>query len=275
SPGGPVVNDRGELVGVLSEKESAQVVGYAVAADEVAAFLDAVRPDRPARTLAGLVARVEALPAAFAAAAAAGLGRRAEQLFRDGRGELAAADIRAALRLDPRCVPALRAGAMLHLAGGRLGAGRADLDAAAAAGPFDRLVLSVRADLAADAKDWRAARGDLERLLGVDPTNQHARRRLVPVLLELGEDAKAAAAVADVLRVDPKLLMAVAADLLAQAEVLAKKFPDAPSVPAGWLVRAMTAAKRDEFAAALKRAAAATDDAARLAALRDGLRKLR
>jgi S1-C subfamily serine protease len=230
SPGGPVVNDRGELVGVLSEKESAQMVGYAVAADEVAALLDAARPDRPARTLPGLLARLKALPGAFAAAVAR-------------------------VRLTT-----LRADATL-----------ADLDAAVENGPFERRVLLLRSERASAARDWRKARGDLERVLGVDPADADTRRRLVPVLLELGEDAKAAAAVADVLRADPKQLPAVAADLLTQADGLARKFPDAPSVPAGWLVRATTAARRDEFAAALKWAAATKDDAERLAVLRAGL----
>src|SRR5262249_35166233 len=101
-----------------------------------------------------------------------------------------------------------------------------------------------------------------------------ARQRLVGVLLELGEDAKAAAAVGDALRADPKRLTAVAADLIAQADALAKKFPDAPSVPAGWLLQAMTAAKRAEFANVLKQANAATDDAERLALLRTGLKTI-
>ena len=96
----------------------------------------------------------------------------------------------------------------------------------------------------------------------------------MPVLLELGKDAEAASAVRDTLRADPKRLAAVAADLLSQAEGLAKKYPDAPSVPAGWLLKAITAAKRDEFAGVLKQAAAAKDDAERLAVLRVGMAKL-
>jgi hypothetical protein len=50
--------------------------------------------------------------------------------------------------------------------------------------------------------------------------------------------------------------------------------PAAPSVPAGWLTKAMTAARLEEFAAVLKRAAAAKDDAERLAILREGLARL-
>ena len=94
------------------------------------------------------------------------------------------------------------------------------------------------------AKDWRKARGDLERVLDVNPADADARQRLVGVLLGLGDDAKAAAAVADTLRADPKRLPAVAADLLAQADALAKKYPDAPSIPAGWLTKALTATEK-------------------------------
>ena len=53
---------------------------------------------------------------------------------------------------------------------------------------------------------------------------------------------------------------------------MARKYPDAPSVPASWLFKAMTAAKREEFAGALKRAAGTKDDAEKLAILREGLR---
>jgi hypothetical protein len=92
--------------------------------------------------------------------------------------------------------------------------------------------------------------------------------------LGLGEDAKAATAVADTLRADPKRLPAVAADLLAQADAMAKKYPDAPSIPAGWLTKALTAAQRAEFADILKRAAGVKDDAERLSILREGLKKV-
>ena len=95
-----------------------------------------------------------------------------------------------------------------------------------------------------------------------------------PVLLELGKDTEAASAVRDTLRADPLRLAEVATDLLSQADTLAKKYPDAPSVPTGWLLKALTTAKRDEFAAVLKQAATAKDDAGKLAALRAGLARI-
>jgi S1-C subfamily serine protease len=275
SPGGPMLNDKGELVGIVAAKESAQMVGYAVAVGEIANFLDVALTDRAARTLSGLFARVEALPVLFAAAAARGCAMRAEDSFRAGRLEDAFQDTRAAIALDPSCVLARVCRAKLSLANERPDVALAELDAAVEKGPFDRGVLVFRTELASAAKDWRKARGDLERLLDVDPADADARQRLVGVLLGLGEDAKAAAAVADTLRADPKRLPSVVADLLAQADAMAKKYPDAPSIPAGWLTKALTAAKRDEFAEVLKRAGGVRDDAERLAILRDGLKKVR
>jgi tetratricopeptide (TPR) repeat protein len=269
SPGGPVVNDRGELVGVLCAKESAQLVGYAVTAEEIAEFLDVSLHDRPARSLAGLLARIDDTPRRLATTAALAFARKAESLRGAGKTADAVRECRAAVALDPGCVPA-----RLCLARSLEGADAlAELDAAVERGPFDRTVLLLRAELAAGAKDWRKARGDLERILDAHPADADARQRLVGALLELNKDAEAAAAVRDTLRADPKRLTAVAADLLAQADAMAQKYPDAPSVPANWLLRAMTAAKRDEFADALKRAAAAKDDAERLAILRAGLKK--
>jgi S1-C subfamily serine protease len=275
SPGGALLNDRGELVGVLSARESAQLVGYAVAAEEVASFLDAALADRRPKTLAGLVARIEELPSRFARSAALGLAAQAEALRQKGAADAAARDSDTAVSLDPGCVPARVCRARLRDAAGKPAEALADLDAAAERGPFIRGALVLRAEWSAKAKDWRKARGSLERVLDADPADADARQRLIGVLLELGEDARAAAAVGDTLRADPKRLAGVAADLLAQADAMAAKYPDVPSIPAGWLMKATNAANRPEFADVLKRAAVSKDDAERLAVLRAGLTKLK
>lgn len=274
SPGGPVLDDRGELVGIVAAKESAQMVGYAVTADEIAAFFDVALLDRPARTLAGWRARLDAIPTRFATAAALGLAKRAEDRRTAGMLQAADEDARAAMTLNPRCVPARLVRVRLLLANDRADVALQELDAAVERGPFDRAVLLWRAELATGAKDWRKARGDLERILDVNPSDADARQRLVGVLLELGEDAKAAAAVRDTLRADPKRLPSLAADLLAQAERLAIKFPEAPAIPAGWLLQAMGATNREEFAAVQIAAREAKDAAERLAVLRAGLKKV-
>ncbi len=129
-------------------------------------------------------------------------------------------------------------------------------------------------------KDWRAARGDLERLLEADPADVASRRRLARVLLELGKDDEAAAAVRDAVRADAGQVGAVLTDLHEQADALEKKYPGAPGVPAGWLTRALTAARdalpegerRRALVAVLARAAAAPTDADRLTLLKGFVR---
>jgi hypothetical protein len=159
----------------------------------------------------------------------------------------------------------------------------AELDAAVEKGPFHRDALVFRADLAARAKDGRKARGDLERVLDVFPADAEARQHLVGVLLGLGEDAKAAAAVGDTVRADPKRLAAVAADLLAQADAIERKFPDSPNLAADWLTNAVTAAfrgtpdakSRAAIADVLTAVREAKTDADRLRALRAGVAGLK
>lgn len=271
SPGGAVVNEAGELVGIVAAKESAQMVGYAIAANEIAAFLDVALVDRPARTWPGLIARLETYPGDFSRGLASGLARRAWEHCAQRRIEDAERDARAAVPLDDGCSLARRCLAVLFLKNGMTDAAMAELDAAIEKGSFDRDGFLERADLANSIKDWRKARGDLERILDVNPADAEARQRLANVLLELGEDDKAATAITDTLRADAKRLKPLITDLLAQADRLAKKYPDAPSIPAGWLMKALAALKRPEFANALKRAREAQTDADRLTILRLGI----
>lgn len=270
SPGGPITNAKGELIGVLSAREGAQMVGYCASIEETLAFLDVARNDRPAKTLAGLVARVEALPERLGAALASGLAQRAEAHRAAGRLADAKRDADSALSLDSTCAAARVCRARM-LEGE---AARAELDAPAA---FDRTHLLLRAQLALEAKDARRARGNAERVLSVFPADADARHLLAGALLALGDDAKAATALADVLRADPKRLAAVARELLSQADALAQKYPDSPGVPADWLTKALTACAKHEprAADALKAAAGAKTDKDRLAALRAAVEKLR
>lgn len=279
SPGGPVLNAKGELVGVLSAREGAQSVGFAATTDEIRAFLDVILRDRPARTLAGLLARGEALPAVYASGLARGLATRAESRRLAGRLADARRDCDSAVSLDTGCAAArlCRARMMEH------DSALAELDTAIEKGRFHRDALVLRAELAARAKDWRKARGDLERVLDVTPADADARQRLAGVFLGLGDDAKAATAVGDTLRTEPKRLAAVAGDLLSQADSLKQKFPDQPGIAADWLTKALTAAEKGTsdakgkaaIAAVLKAAREAKDDSERLRVLRAGVKGLR
>jgi S1-C subfamily serine protease len=278
SHGGPVLNANGELVGVLAAREGAQMVGYAADPDEVRAFLEKAIPARAAKTLAGLLARAEELPTRWASSLARGLADRAEVHRAAGRSAEANRDCDWALVLDSTCTIArlIRARMLPDEEA------RAELDTAIEKGPFHRSALLLRAELAVRSKDCRTARGDLERILAVFPADADVRLRLAGAYLGLGDDAKAALAVRDTLRADPKRLPAVAVELLAQAEALEQKFPDAPHIPADWLARALAAAEKGAaepdaaaIARVLKSAAAAKGDLERLRVLRTALKTLR
>jgi hypothetical protein len=278
SPGGPLLNDQGELVGLLASRESAQLVGYSVSTDEIARFLDVARTDQLPRSWVGIEARFDWIQRRLAQAIAQGLVREAEQARVAGNLSQARQESDKALSLDSAC-------GLARLCRSKLLTGEAalaELDRAIETGPFLRAVLRERAELAIRSRAWRKARGDLERLVEVDPLDAEARLRLVGVLLELNEDATAAQAVADTLRADPKLLRALAAELLAQTDALAKKFPNAPGVPAKWLLQASLAAERGtsdfriktQLIDLRKQTRAAKDDAEKLDILLRSWRKL-
>jgi S1-C subfamily serine protease len=279
SPGGPVLNAKGELVGVLAARESAQMVAYAATTEEIRNFLDVALRDRPAKTLTGLTSRIEELPQVFLSAVARALAERADSNRNAGRLAEAKRDSDNALSLDSTCVQARLCRARMFPPDAAI----TELDAAIEKGSFHRDALVLRAELSAHAKDWRKARGDLERVLDVFPADADARQRLAGVLLGLGEDTKAANAIGDTLRTDPKRLAAVAVDLLAQADTLEQKFPDSLSVAADWLTKALTAAEKSTsdakakaaIAGVLKAASIAKTDADRLRVVRAGVKGLK
>ncbi len=275
SPGGPILNAKGELVGVLSAREGAQLVGYAATTDEIRTFLDVARRDRPATTFAGLIARAEDVPAAFARRTANALAAHADRLRIGNKNDEAKRLCAAALELDPPCLAARRCRTLL-LPWEQV---PAELDAILDHHPHDRNALVSRAEFAGKAKDWRLARGYLERVLAVAPEDVAVHQQLAGVLLALGEDAKAAVAIGDVFRVTGARIDSVSRDLLAQADMLEQKFPDSPGIAADWLTKALTAAEKgtsdakqkSALAAVLKGAAGAKSDADRLRALREGV----
>lgn len=278
SPGGPILNSQGELVGILAPREGPQMVAYCATTEEIRDFLDAVWLHQPPRTLAGLQARVTALPARCQSLLAQAVALRAEEHHRAGRLAEAKRDCAAALALDPGCLRARLCRVKLLPPDDVL----SELDTAIEQGPFDRNLLLRRAYAAMTVNDTRKARSDLERILDVYPADAEARQQLVGVLLRLGEDTKAAAAVRDTLRADAQRLAAVAADLVKQSEALQKRFPDSATIAADWLRQALEAAHqgtseppaRRQIAAILHAAAHAKTPADRLQILREGVQKL-
>jgi Trypsin-like peptidase domain len=237
SPGGPIVNGSGELVGVLSAKDAPALVGYAVRVDEVRAFLGEAELVAFGRRAVSLWAEVDSF-SKFAA-----------------WHRLAQGDADTAVSLHPACVPAL------------LKAGRYDrvleLD------PQHREALARRAEGWLTKAEPKKAAADLQRVLDVNPADADARRRFAFATATAGDEAKAAAEFAGVLRLDAKQLPTVLMDVFAHADALERK---ADSRAADWLELALTSvngvAKDDAISAALRRAAAATGPKAKLLELR-------
>jgi tetratricopeptide (TPR) repeat protein len=115
----------------------------------------------------------------------------------------------------------------------------AEWNAAIEHGPFDSDLLLQRSLRAIERRDWRLARGDLQRLLAIRPEIADAYRLLIHVLLELGEREQAANAVRDTLRANPRQLPAVALILRQQTQELLRKYPLQPQVARDWLHLAM------------------------------------
>ena len=153
SPGGPVVNARGELVGVLSAREGAQLVGYAASPAEVTAFL------RRTTTV--------------------GLSAGFDEVVRSAARTLSArGDHTGAVAAWPGCPPARVALARAKLAAGDTPGAVVELDAVAG---FDRDMLMLRAGMAVTRKDYRTARGYLDRILDPYPADADARARRAAV----------------------------------------------------------------------------------------------
>ncbi|WP_162668960.1 S1 family peptidase [Gemmata massiliana] len=279
SPGGPLVNVRGELVGVLASREGAQQVGYAATTDEIRAFLDVALCDRPARTLTGLLARVESIPAHQARLLARGFGLRAEHHRSAGLFAEAKCDCDHAVMLDAGCVGARLCRALMFEPEAAL----AELDTAVEKGPFHRDVLVRRAVLAIGAKGFRKARGDLERVLDVCPADTEAREGLARAFLGLGDDTKAATALGDSVRTDFHRIKSVAKLVTDHADVLEQKFPDSPGTVSEWLTKVLGAIEKGArdpktkgaITDLLKSASSAQNDRERLKLLRAGISALR
>jgi S1-C subfamily serine protease len=273
SPGGPVLNDKTELVGVLAAKEGPQQVGYAADAAEIAAFLDAVPNPCPARTLEGLRGRFIA---------------NAERAVVDfARGAAASGDCDTALSLDPGCIEAYSKLFDQMTAAGRDGEASVALAAGLARGRYNRVILEGFGGHAYVRKDWRTSRAALERVLEVEPSRANTRLWLFKVLFALDKEDEAAAALRDLVRTGSGSYSDYTKVLLEQADELAKKYPAAPGVPARWLAKGLAAISdattiyssaaqiRAEIDAVLKKAAAAKTDADRLAVLRAYIESLK
>lgn len=272
SAGGPVANDRGELVGILAVREGVQQqVGYAAALGELRAFL----ADQPARDAARFADRLRNLrPSRLLALAWAA---EADRLRAAGKPDDAGAACDTALSLDPGCGPARVVRGHLRLAAGDADAAAADFDRVLAADPGNRPAAWARADIALRRNDPKRAAAELARLLDPDPADAVTHRKLAAALVAAGDDARSDSAFTNAVRLDPNQLRAIGADLLGVADESLRRAPDAPGRVADALARGLTAATRGlpdgtdraKREAAIKRATAIPDEKQRLAALRE------
>jgi S1-C subfamily serine protease len=182
--GGPVLDDRGRLVGVVSGKDAPQqLVGYLLDVREVQAFLDATRPLREPRG-AGELLRRAALYARLRLAAravadcdaalqvdptnSAALVERASARLMTGDGDRAIADCDAALRIDPKSVLAhVRRAAALTVKGEPTPA-VADCDMALNIDPKSAVAYCARGDARRLKGELDGALADLDEAIWLD-----------------------------------------------------------------------------------------------------------
>lgn len=273
SPGGPIVNDRGELVGVLAVREGVQQqAAYAATLAELREFL-AGQPRRDVeRTVRGLR---ESLRIPHIAALLWAM--EAERLRIAGKLAAAEKACDTALSLDPACVPALVSRGEVWLTAGQTDDAAADFDRALAADPASRPAAWGRSAIAMRRNQPRKAVAELAKLLDPDPADADTQRLLASALVAAGEDAKADRAFSNAVRLDPRQFPKIAADLLTAVEESLQKAPDATGRVADALSRGLTAAiaalptgaARTRLVESLHRANRAVDEKARLAALRE------
>ncbi|MDW8243051.1 MAG: trypsin-like peptidase domain-containing protein [Thermogemmata sp.] len=269
-PGGPVINDRGELTGLWLEREGPAQAAYVLSIEEIRTFLNVCAVDgQPPHSVEAAIARLSQYGQRLRRAIAYGLVCRAVVRLRQHNAAAATADLQQALRWYPASSAAQRLRLPLLAPHDRLAA----LNAAIEYGPFDPELLRCRARWAIKQNDWRLARSDLQRLLIVHPEDGAARQQLVEVLLELGDTDKAAQAVRDVLRAEPSRRCNLATDLLRQAERLVTRYPLQPQIARDWLLTAMGKSGHPPWEQAARQAASLTQPQQQLDYLLAYLRK--
>ena len=237
SPGGPVLNDAANWSACCRARRSRPSWSATRStAEEIRAFLD-VALRRPARTTPRASALGSRLLGGSRHRRSARAGSRTEpRNHRRGPG-------------DSRCRPGAIVGALHSIPDVRLGADLswpmlvASIDrmtqwrnsiAAVEKGPFDRDVLCCAPNSPRPPKDWRRPAATWNASWTWTPPTPRRGSGWPAFTLELGDDAKAAAAIADTLRADPKRLAGVAGRSARQADGWSRSIPmPRPSRPAG------------------------------------------
>ncbi len=217
--GGPVLDDRGRLVGVVTGKDAPQqLVGYLLDVREVTAFVTATRPLREPRGAAELVGRA-ALYARLRLSAKAvadcdaalevdaknvdAFVRRARALLLSGDAGRALADCDAALALDPKRAAAFVARAAALALKGQHDRAVADCDAALKIDPKCAAAFAVRGDARRRKGDLAGAAADLDEAIWLDVNQEAAYVARGLARAARGEHEKAAADLAHATSLDP------------------------------------------------------------------------
>ncbi len=173
APGGPICNERGELLGVQAAKDAPLHQAYAASLAEVRSFLAEAPGAILLRTATEFWHEVNSFQKIAGWHAAAG------------------SDFDAALRLLPDCPPALLARAQLRAARSDWPATVVDCDAILSKRPQHRAALLLRANARLELKKPKPALGDLQRWLDIVPGDIAFRETLARCFDAADEPAKA------------------------------------------------------------------------------------
>ena len=188
SPGGPICNGRGELLGVQAAKDGPPQQGYAASLSEVRAFLAEAPGAALLRNMKAVGDELDTW-GKFVGGVRAAEGAR---LQRAGRAREAAAAFGAALQAHPGCVAVLFGRATLRAVEKDWPGVLADCDSILAKQPQHWEALFLRASAKSKSKDAKAAIGDLQRRLDTMPDDVAFRTALVKCHEAAGDGAKAA-----------------------------------------------------------------------------------
>ena len=243
--GGPVLDDRGRLIGVAGGKDAPQqLVGYLLDVREVKSFLDATRPLREPRTAdewlprAALYARLHLWSQVVADCDAAlkldlknvaVLVERARALLAKGDADRSIADCDAVLKIDPKSAAAhVRRAAALAVKGQQDRA-VADCDAALKIDPKCAAAFATRGDARRRKGDLDGAVADLDEAIWLDVNLAPAYLARGLVRTARGEHEKAAGDLARAASLDPNdpaIWRALAAALRKKGDEAAAKRAD-------------------------------------------------
>ncbi|HZI37293.1 MAG TPA: tetratricopeptide repeat-containing serine protease family protein [Acidimicrobiia bacterium] len=183
--GGPVVNDAGELVAVVSgRQQDAALVSWCISAEEVKGYLDETRP----------LVNPKTAPA---------FHRRGLRTLERGQPARAVEDLSAAHRLDPQSADVLADRAMAHRARKDFDLAHDDLAEALRLNPRHPGAFNVRGCIHTDRGENDEALKDFRRAIQLDPrvANFHANRGQAHV--NKGEFEPAARCYDEALRLTP------------------------------------------------------------------------